>query len=70
MTSVLTITPAAKLKYTVDEMISEIELVAPRLQANALAEEKAGYLSEETIQVLDEIGVFRISLPLEYDGLA
>ncbi len=70
MTSVLTLAPAAKLNHTVDAMISEIERVAPRLQANALAEENAGYLCAETIQVLDEIGVFRISLPLEYDGLA
>ncbi len=55
---------------SVDEMVASIGRVLPKLQANALAEEKAGRLSDETIATLDEIGVFRISLPLEYGGLA
>ncbi len=55
---------------TVDEMVLEIARVLPSLQARALEEEKAGRLSDETIRVLDEIGVFRISTPLEYGGLA
>ncbi len=55
---------------SVDEMVESIGRVLPKLQANALAEEKAGRLSDETIATLDEIGVFRISLPLEYGGLA
>lgn len=54
----------------VDEMVARIEQVAPQLQANALAEEKAGRLSQETIRALDEIGVYRISTPVEYGGLA
>ena len=54
----------------VDEMVARIAEVAPQIQANALAEEKAGRLSDETVRVLDEIGVFRVSLPLEYGGLA
>ena len=53
-----------------DEMVEMIHRVLPRLQANALAEEKAGRLSEETIKTLDDIGVYRISFPLEYGGLA
>ena len=53
-----------------DEMVEMIHRVLPRLQANALAEEKAGRLSEETINTLDDIGVYRISFPLEYGGLA
>ncbi len=55
---------------TVDEMVDQIGLALPKLQANALAEEKAGRLSEETIRTLNDIGVFRVSLPLQYGGLA
>ena len=54
----------------VDEMVESIARALPTLQANALAEEKAGRLSKETIETLDDIGVFRISFPLEYGGLA
>ena len=53
----------------VDLMVASIEAALPRLQANALAEEKIGHLSPETIDTLNEIGVFRISVPLEYGGL-
>jgi alkylation response protein AidB-like acyl-CoA dehydrogenase len=55
---------------TINEMIDMIDGARPKLQQNALAEEKAGRLSAETINTLDEIGVFRISSPLEYGGLA
>ncbi len=55
---------------SVDEMVAMIAQVQPKLQANALSEEKAGRLSDETIKTLGEIGVFRISVPLEYGGLS
>lgn len=53
-----------------DEMIAAIEAVRPRLQANALAEEKVGRLSDDTIRVLDDIGVFRVGVPEAYGGPA
>ena len=53
-----------------DEMVSQIERITPQLQANALAEEKAGRLSQDTIRALDQIGVYRISTPIEQGGLA
>jgi alkylation response protein AidB-like acyl-CoA dehydrogenase len=55
---------------SVEEMVAMIDDARPELQANTLAEEKAGRLSELTIKTLDEIGVFRISMPLEYGGFA
>ena len=64
------ITPLVEPDYGVDKMVASIEAVLPKLQANALAEEKAGRLCDETIRTLDEIGVFRVSMPLEYGGLA
>ncbi len=70
MTSVLEMVLPVKHYRTVEEMVLEIARVLPPLQARALDEEKAGRLSDETIRVLDEIGVFRISMPLEYGGLA
>ena len=54
---------------TADEMVAAIAAVLPKLQANALGEEKAGRLSEETIRTLDEIGVYRVSMPRDYGGL-
>ena len=54
----------------VDHMLAMIAAALPDLQSNALAEEKAGRLSEKTIKTLDAIGVFRMSFPLEYGGLA
>ena len=53
----------------VDEMVASIQEVLPRLQASALTEEKEGRLSGETIRTLDGIGVFKVSVPLEYGGL-
>lgn len=70
MATVSKIAPGEPRVRRVDEMVAMIASVAPKLQANALAEEKAGRLSEDTIRTLDEIGVFRISVPLEYGGLA
>lgn len=55
---------------SVEEMVHMINEVRPRLQANALAEEKAGRLSEATVGTLEKIGVFRISMPIEYGGFA
>ncbi|WP_428391028.1 acyl-CoA dehydrogenase family protein [Lichenicoccus sp.] len=55
---------------TADEMVEMIDGALPRLQANALGEEKAGRLCDDTIKTLDEIGVFRMSSPREYGGLA
>ena len=63
----------SQLQYnvrSVDDMLALIAAAAPGLQANALAEEKAGRLSEVTVNTLEEIGVYRISFPLEYGGLA
>ena len=57
-------------QHGVDDMLRRIADALPVLQAQALGEEKAGRLSRETIATLDEIGVFRVSLPLEYGGLA
>ena len=70
MTSISKITRFENREYGADEMVARIEQALPALQENALAEEKAGRLSETTIKTLDEIGVFRISFPLEYGGLA
>ena len=64
-----TITRSVDCKDGVDRMIAAIDAALPKLQACALAEEKAGRLSEETIRTLDGIGVFRVSVPLEYGGL-
>ena len=54
----------------VDDMLADIERALPGLQATCLDEEKAGRLSDDTIKTLDDIGVYRISIPLEYGGLA
>ena len=70
MASVSPIAAADTSVRGVDEMVGMINAVSSRLQANALGEEKAGRLSEETIRTLDEIGVFRVSVPLQYGGLA
>jgi len=70
MTAISRIHPSQAPDRTVDDMVAMIAAALPDLQANALAEEKAGRLSEETIRTLDQIGVFRISTPLEYGGLA
>jgi alkylation response protein AidB-like acyl-CoA dehydrogenase len=70
MASVMKMAPAQVPIGGADEMVAMINSVAPKLQQNALAEEKAGRLSEETVRTLDEIGVFRVSLPIEYGGLA
>ena len=61
---------ADQLVPTVDSLVAAIEAALPDLQSRCLMEEKAGRLSEETILKLDEIGVFRMSVPLEYGGLA
>lgn len=70
MASVAKITAASLRSRTADEMVEMIGRALPALQANALAEEKAGRLSEETINTLDGIGVFRISVPRAYGGLS
>lgn len=57
-------------RISATEMVERIEAVAPALQLHSLAEEKAGRLSDETVAALDEIGVFRVSIPVEYGGLA
>ena len=54
----------------VEAMLERIKRLIPELQPGCLAEEKAGRLSPETVSALDEIGVFRMSIPLEYGGLA
>ena len=70
MASVSNIVRSQEPGLGADEMVERINLALPKLQAHALSEEKAGRLSQETINTLDEIGVFKISLPLEYGGLA
>jgi len=70
MASVSTLSPVTTRYRSVDEMVALIMAAAPALQANALGEEKAGRLSADTISTLDEIGVFRVSVPREYGGLA
>ncbi len=69
MASVLRIDPRVSQEVIVSEMVERIGAALPALQANALAEEKAGRLSDETVRTLDDIGVFRISVPKEYGGL-
>ncbi len=70
MNSVSKIVLSEDRNRTVDEMVAMIGAVQADLQAGALAEERAGRLSEHTVKTLDDIGVFRISFPLEYGGLA
>ena len=70
MTSMSKIARPEERDRSVDRMVAMIDQVLPKLQANALGEEKAGRLSDDTIKTLDEIGVFRISFPLEYGGYA
>ncbi len=70
MSSISKIIRPEQRDLTADRMIEMIAQVMPKLQANALGEEKAGRLCDETIKTLDDIGVFRISFPLEYGGLA
>lgn len=70
MASVSKIAVSDEHMITVDEMVDMIDRALPPLQANALGEEQAGRLSKQTIDTLDAIGVFRISLPVEYGGLA
>ena len=55
---------------SVDAMVERIGRLVPELQPGCLAEERAGRLSDETVRRLDEIGVFRISIPREHGGLA
>ena len=70
MGSLTRVTRIPQGDFSVDAMLQQIERLVPELQPRCLAEEKAGRLSEETVSKLDEIGVFRISTPFEYGGLA
>ena len=70
MASISTLAWSNHREPSVDEVVAQIDAIASKLQMNALAEEKAGRLSDETVQALDDIGVFRVSLPTEYGGLA
>ncbi len=70
MGSLSRITRVQEDDQSVDAMVERIGRLLPELQPGCLAEEKAGRLSEQTVSKLDEIGVFRISIPLEYGGLA
>ena len=69
MASIVRIDSRVAHDTIVDQMVERIAAALPALQANALAEEKAGRLSDETVRMLDEIGVFRVSVPREYGGL-
>lgn len=60
----------AKSTRTPDQLIAAVEAALPDLQALALEEERAGKLSDETVRRLAEAGVFDMSIPLEYGGLA
>ncbi len=55
---------------TADEIIDALETALPRLQTLSLEEERAGRLSDETVACLAEAGVFDVSIPVEYGGLA
>ena len=55
---------------TADEIIDALELARPRLQTLSLEEERDGRLSDETVACLAEAGVFDVSIPVEYGGLA
>ena len=57
-------------EHAVADMLGRIEQILPDLQSRSLAEEKAGRLSDATVRALDDVGVFRISIPREYGGLA
>ncbi len=70
MGSLTRIARIPETEFSVDAMLQRIESLVPELQPGCLAEEKAARLSPETVTKLDEIGVFRISTPLEYGGLA
>ncbi len=70
MGSLSRITRLPEHDQSVDAMVERIGRLLPELQPGCLAEEKAGRLSQETVSKLDAIGVFRISIPLEYGGLA
>ena len=57
-------------EHSVEAMLERIRRLVPELQPGCLAEEKAGRLSPETVTALDDIGVFRMSIPIEHGGLA
>lgn len=69
MASVAEFAVPNRIAITPDAMVAAIEAATPELQAHALAEEKAGKLSDETVRRLAELGVFDIAIPREYGGL-
>ena len=70
MGSILKISSPQQDDRSVEAMLKRIGDLSPELQPGCLAEEKAGRLSQETVRKLDDVGVFRMSIPLEYGGLA
>ena len=67
ISSVLEVPAACR---TVKQIIQDIQAVSPRLQSLSLEEERAGRLSDETVEALDDAGVFGVSIPPEYGGSA
>ena len=49
-------------------VLDHVRELGPTLRAGALAAEKAGRHSDETIAALDAAGVFSIASPVEYGG--
>jgi alkylation response protein AidB-like acyl-CoA dehydrogenase len=54
----------------VDELLADLARVTPDLQANAEREDDIRQLSNETIECLDELGVFMSGAPSEFGGRA
>ena len=68
--TVATLEMPKTMPLTADQLIEKIEAVVPDLQTLCLDEEKAGRLSDRTIATLARIGVYDMSIPLEYGGSA
>ncbi len=69
MANVAELTRSKRVDPVADEIIAAVAAAAPELSALALEEEKAGKLSDQTIQRLAKMRVFDVAIPREYGGL-
>ncbi|QNG37876.1 hypothetical protein F1C76_15960 [Geodermatophilaceae bacterium NBWT11] len=68
MTLTLDAPTAADKPARLAQILEQVREFGPALRAGALAAEKAGRHSDETIAALDAAGVFAIASPAEYGG--
>jgi alkylation response protein AidB-like acyl-CoA dehydrogenase len=59
---------AASKSDVAASILEELRALAPRLRERAVETERAGHVSVETIRELEDAGVFRMTVPVEYGG--